>query len=108
MQNGTESDGAEGLEPTQDIKELINLHVDGAAAETDEERAMYGQEILKRHATEQWQIALLRNWPQIYVAHNDLANVPDRWVASFINRYYAVTFPEQMWYKSEHRRAGGF
>ena len=103
-----ESDGVEGLEPTQDIKELINLHVDGAAAETDEERAMYGQEILKRHATEQWQLALLGNSPQIYVAHNDLANVPDRWVASFINRYYAVTFPEQMWYKSEHRRAGGF
>ena len=103
-----ESDGVEGLEPTQDIKELINLHVDGAAAETDEERSMYGQEILKRHATEQWQLALLGNSPQIYVAHNDLANVPDRWVASFINRYYAVTFPEQMWYKSEHRRAGGF
>ena len=103
-----ESDGVEGLEPTQDIKELINLHVDGAAAETDEERAMYGQEILKRHATEQWQLALLGNSPQIYVAHNDLVNVPDRWVASFINRYYAVTFPEQMWYKSEHRRAGGF
>ena len=103
-----ESDGVEGLEPTQDIKELINLHVDGAAAETDEERSMYGQEILKRHATEQWQLALLGNSPQIYVAHNDLVNVPDRWVASFINRYYAVTFPEQMWYKSEHRRAGGF
>ena len=103
-----ESGGVEGIEPTEDLKELINLHVDGAAAETDDERAMYGQEILKRHATEQWQLALLGNWPQIYVAHNDLANVPDRWVASFINRYYAVTFPEQMWYKSEHRREGGF
>ena len=103
-----ESGGVEGIEPTQDIKDLIQLHVDGAAAETDEERAMYAQQILQAHATEQWQLAILGNWPQMYVAHNDLANVPDRWVASFINRYYAVTFPEQMWFKSEHRRAGGF
>ncbi len=103
-----ESGGVEGIEPTQDIKDLIQLHVDGAAAESDDERAMYAQQILQAHATEQWQIGILGNWPQMYVAHNDLANVPDRWVASFINRYYAVTFPEQMWFKSEHRRAGGF
>jgi len=99
-----ETGGEEGIEPPQEIKELIKLHVDGAAALTPEARAEFAKEILRRHATEQWQLAVTGNAPGIYVASNDLMNVPDTWIASFINRYYAVTFPEQMWFKPTERR----
>ena len=100
-----ETEGAEGLEPPDDLKNLIRLHVEGAAQPTEELRAKYAQDILKAHAEEQWQIGLVGNAPDIYIASNDLMNVPDTWTAAFINRYYAVTFPEQMWFGPDARRA---
>jgi peptide/nickel transport system substrate-binding protein len=99
-----ETSGAEGLEPPDDIKNLVRLHVEGAAQETEEGRAKYAQDILKLHAEEQWQLAMLGNNPDIYIASKDLRNVPTTWTASFINRYYAVTFPEQMWFGPASRR----
>ena len=43
----------------------------------------------------------------IFLAKNDLVNVPD-WFAGWAYNRPFNAFPDQFWYRSEERRQGGF
>ena len=100
-----ETGGAEGLEPPDEIKELINLHVDGAKAGPSEAAEM-GKEIFRNISENVWYIGLVGLSPGPVVVKNSLVNVPMETAGSFATRNVAVTLPEQFWYDKECRRAG--
>ena len=101
-----ESDGVDGMEPPAEMKELVRLHVEGAAAGPSA-AAMMAQDAFKNITENVWAIGLVGLAPNPVLVKNYVVNAPaEITVGSFPTRSVAVTQPEQFWFDKACRRAG--
>jgi peptide/nickel transport system substrate-binding protein len=95
------SNGEEGIEPPDDIKELVALHLKGVTVPR-EEAAEVGKEIFRRHTENLWIIGITGLSPMssgVMVVNKDLRNVPDIAANSWPMRAPATAFPEGFFYR---------
>lgn len=92
------TDGAEGMEPPQEMKELHDLHLKGPENPTAE-RNKIGQEIYERYAMEMYHIGLVGLAPDPFVVKNNLYNVPEISAHGWPHRTPAAARPEQWFFK---------
>jgi hypothetical protein len=96
----TMTDGAEGIEPPQEYKDLLDLFNQGPLV-GDADRAEIGKEIYRRLAEAQYTIGVAGLSPMIQgviVKNKDLRNVPDAAANSWPHRTPNTGFPEQWYY----------
>ena len=76
-----QTDGEEGEEPPQEIKDLYNLYEELKANPTEEGRIAAGQNIFTQMVEKTYKIGLLGNMPHIIILNNDIKNIPgDGWL----------------------------
>jgi len=101
-----ETDGAEGIEPPAEMKQLVQLHIDGAKVGPGE-AAKIAQEIFRNITTNLWAIPLVGLGPNPILVKNSIVNAPaEETIGSFPTRNVAVIQPEQLWFNKACRRAG--
>ena len=96
-----ESNGQEGIEPPDEMKELVALHLQGVTLPPGE-AAEVGKEIFRRHAENLWIIGITGLSPMssgVIVANEDLRNVPDVAANSWPMRAPSTAFPETFFYR---------
>ena len=101
-----ESDGAEGIEPPDEMKRLVQLHIRGAQA-PPAEAVELAQEAFRNITENLWAIPLVGLAPGVILVKNYVVNAPaEVTYGSFPTRSIAVTQPEQFWFDKACRRAG--
>ena len=93
------SAGGEGIEPPQDIKELMDRWDDLRTAETDEDRIAAGQAITSQHEEQIYAIGLVALPFTPVIVANDLHNVrDDEPQLSYYKGREGITKPEQIYF----------
>ena len=93
------SAGAEGMEPPQEIQDLMDLWDDLRTAETDEDRIAAGQAITSQHEEKLYAIGLVSLPFTPVIVANDVHNVrDDEPQLSFYQGREGVTKPEQIYF----------
>jgi len=92
------SDGEEGIEPTQDVKDLVALHKLGSTLHVEQQAAL-GQEIFRQLSQDAWMIGILGDTPRASVVKNGLGNVPASWMGGATERSPSTAFVEQFYWK---------
>lgn len=96
------SDGAEGIEPPEDIKALMDSWDALRGAASDEDRIAAGQEIMRLHDENTYIVGLLRLPFQPVVAAENLINVrDDEPKFSFYYGREGITKPELLYFAGE-------
>lgn len=93
------SAGAEGIEPPQEIKDLMDLWDDLRTAETDEDRIAAGQAITSQHEEKIYAIGLVGLPFTPVIVASDLHNVrDDEPQLSYYKGREGITKPEQIYF----------
>ncbi|WP_147915372.1 ABC transporter substrate-binding protein [Ruania zhangjianzhongii] len=93
------SAGAEGMEPPQDIKDLMDRWDDLRTAETDEDRIAAGQAITSQHEEQIYAIGLVALPFTPVIVAGDLHNVrDDEPQLSYYKGREGITKPEQIYF----------
>ena len=89
--------GWEGLEPHQELKELLDLHLRGTTV-PEAEQAALGKEIFRRFGEDVYGIGLIGNVPRYAAIKNGLRNVPTSWMGGAAERSPSTAFTEQFYW----------
>ncbi|MFW6027163.1 MAG: ABC transporter substrate-binding protein, partial [Candidatus Woesearchaeota archaeon] len=93
--NWYETDGEEGMEPPEQIKELINWG-EKIHSPVEKERMEAGKKLTESHAENLWTIGTIRMAPQPTIISNTLKNVPKKgfwgWDITNMRPMYPVQF----------------
>ena len=89
--------GWEGLEPHQELKELLDLHLKGTTV-PESEQAELGREIFRRFGEDVYGIGLIGNVPRYAAIKNGLRNVPTSWMGGAAERSPSTAFTEQFYW----------
>ena len=89
--------GWEGLEPHQELKELLDLHLKGTTV-PEAEQAALGKEIFRRFGEDVYGIGLIGNVPRYAAIKNGLRNVPTSWMGGAAERSPSTAFTEQFYW----------
>lgn len=76
--NWYESGGKEGLEPTGDIKKLLDLYDEMLTATTKSDVEAFGKKMLELHKENIWEIGYYSDPPILFAVNNDLRNFPEK------------------------------
>ena len=90
-------DGWEGIEPHQEMQELLDLHLRGTTVPESEQAAL-GREIFRRFGEDVLGIGLIGNVPRYAAIKTDLRNVPTSWMGGAAERSPSTAFPEQFYW----------
>ena len=90
-------DGWEGIQPHQEMQELLDLHLMGTTV-PESEQASLGREIFRRFGEDVLGIGLIGNVPRYAAIKNDLRNVPTSWMGGAAERSPSTAFPEQFYW----------
>ncbi len=93
-----QTSGAEGMEPTDEIKALLSAIKDGRAG-TQEDRDRLGKEIGIMHAENQWIVSPIAAVPNPFIVNRDLANVAEQAASVWTIRTPANVFPEVFFFR---------
>ena len=93
-----QSDGAEGMEPPDEIKALLNAIKAGRAG-TQEDRDRLGKEIGIMHAENQWIVSPVAAVPNPFIVNKNLANVAEQAASVWTIRTPANVFPEVFFFR---------
>jgi len=93
-----QTDGAEGEEPTDKIKALLNAIKEGIAG-TEEDRERLGKEIGIMHAENQWIVSPIAAVPNPFIVNKNLANVAEQAASVWQIRTPANVFPEVFFFR---------
>ena len=86
-----------GIEPTGEMKELIDLHLRGTTV-PESEQIELGKEIFRRWAEEVYGIGLVGDVPRYAAVKLGLRNVPTSWVGGAAERSPSTAFLEQFYW----------
>ena len=86
-----------GMEPTGEMKELIDLHLRGTTV-PESEQVELGKEIFRRWAEDVYGIGLVGNVPRYAAVKNGLRNVPTSWMGGATERSPSTAFLEQFYW----------
>ena len=102
------SEQTEGTEPPPDVLHLYDQMAIAPTVPLDEQ-AKIAQEIYRWLIDNMVETGIIgaSGLHGIFLAKNDLVNVPD-WFAGWAYNRPFNAFPDQFWYRSEERRQGGF
>ncbi len=89
--------GWEGLEPHQELKDLLDLHLRGTTVPESEQAAL-GREIFRLFGEDVYGIGLIGNVPRYAAIKYDLRNVPTSWMGGAAERSPSTAFPEQFYW----------
>lgn len=95
-----QSGGKSGEKPTGDIRKVLDFYENLLTASTQEERIEAGQNILRLHDKNLWEIGLV-SFPTPCVVKNNFRNVPEKALYSYILRAPGYLYPEQFFIKSK-------
>ncbi len=87
-----------GMEPNQEMQELIDLHLRGTTVPEAEQEAL-GKEIFRRWAENVYGIGLIGNVPRYAAVKNGLRNVPTSWMGGATERSPSTAFLEQFYWE---------
>ena len=94
-----ESGGSDGIEPTDDIKELLDTWESLVAAPSDEERIEAGQRIAQQHDDQLYVIGVIAPGFQPVIVDNEIRNVrDDEPMLSYFHGRELFTKPEQVYF----------
>lgn len=91
--------GGEGMEPPDDVKELLGYWEDLTSAPTDEERIAAGQNIVQHHEDNLYMIGVIEPTFHPVIVHQNVRNIRDDapLLSNFLGRE-AITKPEQAFF----------
>ena len=89
--------GWEGLEPHQELKDLLDLHLKGTTVPESEQAAL-GKEIFRLFGEDVYGIGLIGNVPRYAAIKTGLRNVPTSWMGGAAERSPSTAFPEQFYW----------
>ncbi len=96
--NWMNSDGAEGIEPPEDVKRLYELSTEWLQYSLgSEESNRIGAEIVDIHVQNLWKIGIVGDLSEPVVHHNTLANFPTYTARSY-DYYWSYPYRAQQWY----------
>jgi peptide/nickel transport system substrate-binding protein len=100
-----ETDGAEGVEPPESVKELkdaMELYHQGLREVDEEERIRIAKEIYKLHADQVWSIGVVGFGYGIYglyIAKNNMRNIPARVLNTLHTKTPSNAYPMTFYYE---------
>ncbi|MCA1960543.1 MAG: ABC transporter substrate-binding protein [Desulfomonile sp.] len=90
-----QSEGAKGLEPPADIKELMKTYDQIVSTVSDEKKKELFAKIIKANEENLWVIGLVHDPPDFYVVSTKMHNIPKRDFQSWIYPNPGPIHPEQ-------------
>lgn len=87
--------GRKGVQPPEDLRELMEIYNHIQSAATESERVERFTRILKANEKNLWVLGLVKSPPDYYVVHNRFHNVPERDYQGWIYPNPGPIHPEQ-------------
>lgn len=92
------NDGEKGLEPPENVKQLIEWHTQIVSEPDDEKRMELASKILESQAENLWFFGAVGEVPHIVIANKDLRNIPERGVFGYEATWLDKYDPEQIYF----------